>query len=385
MKRMLSNSDVRQEDSITEADAPITSQTKEERLVLVHEILPKDSLPGVALRYGVSLPDIRRANQLWPSDPIHLRKVLYIPLEKARHSKEVQNAILDIDSPTPSTEQDQSTQDNSNGEASTMSSPAKTKLTIIRVPASQLSFFPPSSTSAALKEPAIRTSKSMTLPRPSNAPSIRSAIPPSLTQSDLPSPTSASTSSPISFNARTLNRSLGSLARVAPVAVQTFIGRLSIDSVSASASTQSEDREQGHELKDVSAASSLTRGAQGENLHSQFETHPRDRGRGSSTLTDTALDTSRSGALVEGVELASLTPHFRHDPAGHAYRPSILPITSTAQRVPPSTRSNHASGAYTASESSPNPAKTVVRTAQPAPIPVMQLPLPSKRPKSRES
>ena len=38
-----------------------------------------DSIAGVALKYGISLADLRRANHLWASDSIHLRKVLYIP------------------------------------------------------------------------------------------------------------------------------------------------------------------------------------------------------------------------------------------------------------------------------------------------------------------
>ena len=33
----------------------------------------------MALRYGVSIAALRRANQLWPSDPIHLRTELLIP------------------------------------------------------------------------------------------------------------------------------------------------------------------------------------------------------------------------------------------------------------------------------------------------------------------
>lgn len=39
-----------------------------------------DSFAGVALRYGISVSDLRRVNQLWTSDSIHLRKVLYIPI-----------------------------------------------------------------------------------------------------------------------------------------------------------------------------------------------------------------------------------------------------------------------------------------------------------------
>ncbi|KAF8915603.1 hypothetical protein CPB85DRAFT_1432904 [Mucidula mucida] len=54
-----------------------------EATVLVHEVTTKDSLAGVSLKYGISLADLRRANHLWTTDPIHLRKVLYIPLDKS--------------------------------------------------------------------------------------------------------------------------------------------------------------------------------------------------------------------------------------------------------------------------------------------------------------
>lgn len=57
------------------------TQTKEaETMVIVHEVSKSDSLAGVALKYGIALADLRRVNHLWASDPIHLRKVLYIPV-----------------------------------------------------------------------------------------------------------------------------------------------------------------------------------------------------------------------------------------------------------------------------------------------------------------
>ncbi|KIJ61296.1 carbohydrate-binding module family 50 protein [Hydnomerulius pinastri MD-312] len=46
---------------------------------IIHRVNPVDSFAGVALRYGVSIAALRRANQLWPSDPIHLRTELIIP------------------------------------------------------------------------------------------------------------------------------------------------------------------------------------------------------------------------------------------------------------------------------------------------------------------
>ena len=43
------------------------------------QVGPNNSFAGVALRYGVSIAALGRANQLWPSDPIHFHTKLLIP------------------------------------------------------------------------------------------------------------------------------------------------------------------------------------------------------------------------------------------------------------------------------------------------------------------
>ncbi|KZV66654.1 carbohydrate-binding module family 50 protein [Peniophora sp. CONT] len=58
-----------------------------QRAVLVHQVAPTDSLPGVALKYGITLSDLRKANQLWAHDSIHLRSTLLIPLDQARNAR----------------------------------------------------------------------------------------------------------------------------------------------------------------------------------------------------------------------------------------------------------------------------------------------------------
>ncbi len=75
----------------------------------------------MSLRYGIPLAELRRVNQLWTSDSIHLRDVLYIPLQKATRAHPSQDAAV-------------------------FSSSA----TIQRIPMSQLSFFPPSRTKARI-------------------------------------------------------------------------------------------------------------------------------------------------------------------------------------------------------------------------------------------
>ncbi|KIK39995.1 carbohydrate-binding module family 50 protein [Suillus luteus UH-Slu-Lm8-n1] len=54
---------------------------------ILHIVSPGDSLVAIALRYGVSLSALRHANQLWPSDPIHLRTQIIIPRRRTRHAK----------------------------------------------------------------------------------------------------------------------------------------------------------------------------------------------------------------------------------------------------------------------------------------------------------
>ncbi|XP_034467274.1 lysM and putative peptidoglycan-binding domain-containing protein 1 [Hippoglossus hippoglossus] len=45
-----------------------------------HELQPGETLPGLALRYGVSMEQIKRANRLYTNDSIFLKKTLSIPV-----------------------------------------------------------------------------------------------------------------------------------------------------------------------------------------------------------------------------------------------------------------------------------------------------------------
>ncbi|THH04203.1 hypothetical protein EW145_g5696 [Phellinidium pouzarii] len=99
---------------------------------LMQKVSRTDSLAGVALKYGIGLADLRRVNQLWASDTIHLRKTLYIPLHltnmKRRHADVYGNNLLDCAEIS---------------EVATISQ--RSSPVIQRIPVSQLSFFPPSS------------------------------------------------------------------------------------------------------------------------------------------------------------------------------------------------------------------------------------------------
>uniref|UniRef100_H3CKY6 LysM and putative peptidoglycan-binding domain-containing protein 1 n=1 Tax=Tetraodon nigroviridis TaxID=99883 RepID=H3CKY6_TETNG len=45
-----------------------------------HQIQPGETLQGLALKYGVSMEQIKRANRMYTNDSIHLKKSLSIPV-----------------------------------------------------------------------------------------------------------------------------------------------------------------------------------------------------------------------------------------------------------------------------------------------------------------
>ncbi|WVQ66911.1 uncharacterized protein L199_005102 [Kwoniella botswanensis] len=55
--------------------------------VLIHTIKSNESLAGIALLYGIDLATLRKSNKLWSSDPLHIRTHLYVPLEACRWNK----------------------------------------------------------------------------------------------------------------------------------------------------------------------------------------------------------------------------------------------------------------------------------------------------------
>ena len=95
------------------------------------------------MKYGIRMAELRRANHLWSSDSIHLRKVLYIPLEKATHYRPTIPRSRSADG-TRSPRASQSF------EMQPMTAKPPSPV-LQRIPASQLSFFPPSSKPKAPK------------------------------------------------------------------------------------------------------------------------------------------------------------------------------------------------------------------------------------------
>ncbi|KAG7098306.1 hypothetical protein E1B28_000267 [Marasmius oreades] len=121
----------------------IDAEAAEEKAVLVHKVAHYDSLAGVALKYGINISELRRANHLWASDSIHLRKELYIPLDKVSRPQVAHGPFKGV-SPQASGSSP-STTVFSGAVLVDDSSPIDHPTGYIRkIPAKQLSFFPPS-------------------------------------------------------------------------------------------------------------------------------------------------------------------------------------------------------------------------------------------------
>ena len=207
------------------------------------QVTSKDSLAGVSLKYGISLANLRKANQLWATDSIHLRDVLYIPIEQAIRAREFmpepQIMSLTPESQEPGTSIHTSPVHPSpfteGSVEPTLTSPL---IPIRKVPSSQLTFFPPSShkgLESNLNEP---------------YQDIGISLHPSESHRPPAGGYSRNISSPASY-------SLSSILTALPIAASTrdeIITRLSFDSVSSNYSDNSRtnsDDEIGHELDDV--------------------------------------------------------------------------------------------------------------------------------------
>ncbi|KAJ3899823.1 peptidoglycan-binding LysM domain protein [Lentinula edodes] len=215
-----------------EEDTGQDEATSNEKVVIVHEVSSKDSLAGVALKYRINLTELRRANHLWSSDSIHLRNILYIPLEKTSLPPPTVTPSFATSSDEPASFYSHKftvPEASQSPTATTISSSA-----IRRIPASELSFFPPSSRTSALSNSS--SPSPLSQPRPSNSRIIHNR------------------------HATTPAPSLNTILTALPIAASTrdtIIARLSFDSPSSSYNDQEREPylngHEGHELADVQA------------------------------------------------------------------------------------------------------------------------------------
>jgi LysM repeat protein len=301
-------------------------------------VTPKDSLAGVALKYGITLANLRRANQLWTSDSIHRRSVLYIPIEVASRAQE----YLQETEPTPATSEEatnafgsaHSSMSSFDGDNSDVGGLTKTSINVVRVPANQLTYFPPSSTKN-LESGSNR--HSLDNPSPTLGPRI--------------SPTSSS-----KYDPTLPNNSLTSILTALPIAASMrdeLFTRLSFDSVSSSYSDTSHGspNHNGHELGEVRKTNN-------------------NRGRKDKLIVSLSIE-------GDAEDISMPTPKGR--PRNNSLPPSPITATRQSSCAPgPLPKSSHVRSISSCSPPQfyvSQPHETFVRTSQPEPSAAMEFPI----------
>lgn len=301
---------------------------------------PKDSLAGVALKYGITLANLRRANQLWTSDSIHRRSVLYIPVEVASRAHE----YIQETKRNPDTSEEETTVFNNGAHSSPLSFDddksdigglTKPSINVVRVPANQLTYFPPSSTKN-LESRSDRHS----LDNPS----------PTLTSGSRISPTSSN-----KYDPTLQNKSLTSILTALPIAASTrdeIISRLSFDSVSSSYSDTSRgspSERNSHELGEVRM---LRRRRRDELMVSLNE----------GDADDMSMDTPKGRPLNNSLPPSPTTATRQLPYAPPGSLPKSSHVRSISSCSPPR---------FYVSQ----PHETFVRSSQPEPSPAMEIPI----------
>ncbi|KAI6165946.1 hypothetical protein EDD17DRAFT_1894158 [Pisolithus thermaeus] len=90
-----------EEDGSMASDTSHTGSASGEATTVVHKVSSTDSLPSVALRYGISVAALRRANKLWPSDPIYLRTELKVPRADPTPARCNSTSVEGVELPAP--------------------------------------------------------------------------------------------------------------------------------------------------------------------------------------------------------------------------------------------------------------------------------------------
>ncbi|XP_064645177.1 lysM and putative peptidoglycan-binding domain-containing protein 2-like isoform X1 [Lineus longissimus] len=57
-----------------------TNSTRRNETYIQHKLVEGDTLQGLALKYGVTMEDIKRCNKMWTNDSLYLRETLLIPI-----------------------------------------------------------------------------------------------------------------------------------------------------------------------------------------------------------------------------------------------------------------------------------------------------------------
>lgn len=269
------------------------------------------------------------------SDSIHRRSVLYIPIESASRAQEYIPGPKHTPAATPDgSEEVMNVFDEAYSSPSSFDGDKSDDgftINVARVPAKQLTYFPPSSSTKNLDSRPSRHS----LDNLSSSPASSTRISPSSSSKYDPSP---------------LNNSLTSFFTALPIAASTrdeLITRLSLDSVSSTHSDTSRHSpgEVGHELYEVR----------------KLNGRGRTRGRPVVSLSNDC----------DAGDTSSPTPRAR--PQNNSLPPS--PTTSRPGHIPKSSHVHSISSCSPPQFYVSQPHETFVRTLQPEPSPAMEIPL----------
>jgi hypothetical protein len=71
----------RNSDDFSGSSVQPSEQDDRDALVYVHHVRPQDTLMGLTIRYNCEASTLRKANRLWPNDPIQSRKTIVLPVD----------------------------------------------------------------------------------------------------------------------------------------------------------------------------------------------------------------------------------------------------------------------------------------------------------------
>ena len=71
----------RTSDDFTSLSVQPSQEDDRDALVYLHRVQPKDTFIGLTIKYNCQAQTIRKANRLWPNDPIQSRKTIMLPVD----------------------------------------------------------------------------------------------------------------------------------------------------------------------------------------------------------------------------------------------------------------------------------------------------------------
>ena len=71
----------RTSDDYTSVSIPPAEQEDQDALVYIHRVQQSDTMAGVTIRFNCQPAVLRKANRMWPNDPVQARKIIYLPVD----------------------------------------------------------------------------------------------------------------------------------------------------------------------------------------------------------------------------------------------------------------------------------------------------------------